>query len=248
MEIRTFGNEERTLVCAGLLKEALGEGRVGRLIVLPIPTSVDEKNIKGTDVSLGEIAALTDENTAVIGYDIPGEITQRGEKVGAKLFDASLDEDFLLENAELTARGTVGYILTNSKLDASDMRIGIVGYGRIGKRILRLLLFLGAKIMLYTTRKEVALSMCQTGVPACVIDENCDFSGLDILINTAPARQIDEEKLDKETLIIDLASGNVFDRKEGVVKLSSVPTKYYPVSAGKVYAKAAYKALFGGEL
>lgn len=248
MEIRTYGGEERTLECERRLSGALCDGAFGRLIILPVPTSPDGEYIKGTSVLVTDVAELVEVDTAVVGYNIPPPIVSRAGQVGARLFDAAFDEDFLLENAELTARGAVGYILTSFKCDPSDMKIGIVGYGRIGKCLLRLLLFLKARVTLYTTRREVALSMCEVGVPACVIDENCDFSGLDILINTAPARQINPSRLDEKTKTIDLASGNVFDGAEGVVKLSSVPTKYYPITAGRVYAMAAERALSGGKV
>ncbi len=248
MEIRVFGIEERVAESARLLSDRRSREESGRLILLPIPTSIDGLYIKGTDYTAYDIAALTDSETVIIGYNIPSPITDKAEKVGARIFDALHDEQFLSDNAELTARGALGYILTGSKKDIADMHIGIVGYGRIGMRLLRLLLFFGAKITLYTTRPEVALEMGKIGVSACAPDENADLSGLDILINTAPARQINPYLLDQKTQIIDLASGNVFRGAERLTLLSAVPAKYYPLSAGRVYAERAFSKLFGGEL
>lgn len=247
MEIRTFGGGERLVECEGVLSGRLSRFE-GELILLPVPTTRDNRYINGTDLTVDEILPLIKRNTAVTGYNIPKKILDRVVDVGARGFDAAMDEEFLTDNAELTARGTIGYILTNMKTDLSEMSVGVVGYGRIGMRLIRLLLLFGAKITLYTRRRETALEMCEMGISASVIGEECDFSGLDILINTAPARQIDESALPEATQIIDLASGSAFVPSERVVRLPSIPARYYPLTAGRLYAKAILRNLWGEEL
>ncbi len=246
MEIRTFGGGARMALCESLLSDASLDG-FSRLILLPIPTARDNKYITGTAVTVGEIAAMLDFDTAVAGYNIPSEITERGRIVGAKIYDGALEEDFLCKNAELTARGAVGYILTHSKCDLADMSCGVVGYGRIGMRMVRWLLSFGAKITVYTNRPSVAVELCEAGVSASVVGEECDFCGLDLLINTAPARQIDEGKLPDDLQIIDLASGSIFEPSKRLIKLSSIPDAFYPLTAGRLYAEGIARA-FGGEV
>ncbi len=246
MEIRTFGEGERLAECEGVLSGRLS-CREGELILLPIPT-VRDRYINGTDLTVDEILPMIQQNTAVAGYNIPKKIADRAGEVGASVFDAALCEEFLTDNAELTARGTLGYILTNMKTDLSEMQVGVVGYGRIGMRLIRLLLIFGAKITLYTRRRKTALDMCEMGISASVIGDECDFSGLDMLINTAPARQIDESALPESTRVIDLASGSAFSPSERVVRLPSIPDRYYPLTAGRLYAKAILGNLWGEEL
>ena len=242
MEIRRFGVGGRLRECERLLRASLASS-AGRLILLPIPTTRDNKYISTTDVTISSVASLITTDTAVVGYNIPPEISAGAESVGAMLFDAGKDEDFLMENARVTANGALGYILTHSIKDIADMRIGIVGYGRIGKELMRLLLLLGAEITVFTARETVALELGEMGISARVIDLDTDFSHLDMLINTTPKRQIDESRLPRGLDIIDLASGNIFEPSRGVTKLSSIPDAFYPETAGRLYAEATIKFL-----
>lgn len=231
MEILTFGVGGRQRECARILNATLS-GK-GRLIVLPIPTTRDNKYITDTDTTPEEIRKMLDDKTALVGYKLPKALADSA----AIVYDASLDEDFLLENAVLTANGTLGYILTHSEKDISRLKIGVVGYGRIGKELLRLLLLMGSSPRLYTTRERVALELGNMGVNAEIIHNGTDFFGLDMLINTAPARLIDTDLVSVDTVIIDLASGRAIDPDERLVKLASVPDAMYPKTAGELYAK-----------
>ncbi len=231
MEIITFGVGGRQKECAEILNATLSGG--GRLIVLPIPTTRDNKYITDTATTTREIEEMLDGKTALVGYKLPSALTDSA----AVVYDASLDEDFLLENAVLTANGTLGYILTHSEKDISRLKIGVVGYGRIGKELMRLLLLMGSFPRLYTTRESVALELGNMGINAEIIYNGTDFFGLDILINTAPARIIDPRLVSKDTMIIDLASGRTIDPDERLVKLSSVPDTMYPKTAGELYAR-----------
>lgn len=245
MEIRLFGGGGRLRECERILKEALGNLGEGSLLLLPIPTARDKKYITDTAVAIEEILPLLPGATAVVGYNIPDILRARAETLGVPIFDASLDEEFLLENARLTANGTLGHLLTETDKDIADLRFGVVGYGRIGKELLRLLLLLGSEVKLYTTRQSVALELGEAGVSTEVISPDTDFSELDILINTAPARQIDESRLPSTLEIIDLASGSIFEPSGRLTKLPSIPDKMYPKSAGRLYAEAILRFLEG---
>lgn len=245
MEIRTFGSGGRQGECARILEERLA-ARDGRLLLLPIPTSRDKKYITGTSTAVEDILPLLDRGTYVVGYNIPSAIADGAREAGVFVYDAGEDEDFLLDNAELTARGTLGYLLTHSQHDLSELNIGVVGYGRIGVRLIRLLLLFGANLAVYTGRRRVAMELCEMGLSAGVIGDELDLSSLDILINTAPARQINEADLPEKTDIIDLASGSIFKPSGRLVKLASIPDSMYPLTAGRLYAEAALRALGGG--
>lgn len=228
--------------CARVLDGRLSK-RCGRLVLLPIPTTRDNKYISGSDTSIDGVGRLLTSGTTLAGYSVPPMLCRAAEEVGCLVYDGALDEDFLIANAELTARGAVGYILTNSKKDLSDMRVGVVGYGRIGMRLTSWLLRFGSHITVYTNRPEVAAELWESGVSAELMLCGCDFSTLDLLINTAPARQIDEGRLPRELKIIDLASGNIFTPSDRLTKLPSIPELYYPITAGRLYADAILRSI-----
>ena len=245
MKILTFGGGARMAECERLLSAVDFPENIGSLIILPIPTARDNKYISGTALTVGEIAAMLDSSTAVAGYEIPAEILDRVAEVGSTVYDGATDEDFLTKNAELTARGAVGYILTNSKRDIADMSVGVVGYGRIGMRLVRWLLPFGCNLTVYTNRPEIAIELCESGVSAELVSDIADLTHLDLLINTAPARQIDDSLLHENLTVIDLASGSIFKDSRGVIKLASIPNVFYPLTAGRVYADGIIGALGG---
>ena len=243
MEIRTIGGGRRLCEAERVLCSGRCSGFDGRIILLPIPTSKDKKYITSTERTIASILPLILEGSLVVGYDIPKEISDRATLVGALLYDGGLDEEFLIRNAVLTARGAIGYLLTAFDRDISDMKIGIVGYGRIGSELLRLILTLSSNVRVYTTRRSVAIELGESGVEAEVVSEDSDFSDLNLLINTAPARQISLSRLPEDVGVIDLASGINFDPSPRVIRLSSIPEAYYPITAGRLYAGAVEKLL-----
>lgn len=242
MEIRLIGGGGRIRECGSILESRL-EGRDGRLLLLPIPTTRDNIFINSTNTTVKSVAELIDGSTVVAGYSIPEAIVRKARESGAPLFDASLDEDFLLENAKISANGALGYILTHSLKDLGDMRVGIVGYGRIGREMTRLCLLFGAYVRLFTARESVALELGEMGIDARLIDGAADLSDLDILVNTTPKRQIDEGTIPREIDVIDLASGSIFEPSARLIKLSSIPDAFYPKTAGLLYARAILRFL-----
>ena len=244
MEIRLISGGGRVRECGRILTLALGK-KDGRLIILPIPTTRDNIFINSTSTTIKSIVDQIDENTVVAGYGVPGEIFAGANEMGALVCDASLDERFLLENARISANGALGYILTHSPKDMGDMKIGIVGYGRIGQEMSRLCLLFGAYVRLYTARESVALELGEMGIDAELIDGKENFADLDLIVNTTPKRQIEDSRIPREIEIIDLASGSIFDPSERLIKLSSIPEAFYPVTAGRLYAAAILRFLEG---
>ena len=232
MEILSFGGGRRLRECQRLLEITSG-GLTGRLILLPIPTTRDNIYLNGSDMPLSSVSSLLRPGDTLAGYGIVPHLAPEGVSV----YDAALDERFLYENALISARGALGYILTNFPRDIADMSLGLVGYGRIGRALLRYLLALGADPTVYTRREEIALELGADGVKCSVLQSESDLSSLDILINTTPQRQIDESRLGKETVILDLASGSIFSDSPRLVKLASIPEAYYPLTAGRLYAE-----------
>lgn len=238
MEICRFGVGGRQCACEAALSE-IEAARYERLVLLPIPTTRDGEHISATDTPLSEILSLVGRGVLVAGYNIPDALGEEIISFGGEVYDAALDEDFLVENAEITAEGALGKILCDFKKAPRDLKVGIVGYGRIGKALARLLLFLGARVKVYTRRDAVRLSLAEYGIESSHGESVCDYDGLDVLFNTAPARFPTEiaASLSGHTVLFDLASGRCFEDGVEFIKLSSVPDVMYPDTAGKIYAR-----------
>lgn len=240
MNLETYGTGER-------LSEAAKQSSrlpIEHLVLLPVPTTKDGVYINKTDITLSDTLCNTKRGSVLVGYGLPEEYKNNAEKLGCRVLDLEGDEDFQAENAALTAFGALGYILTSDKRAPTDVKFGVIGYGRIGSRITGILLFLGARVKVFTSKLSVARSLCECGVDsACVpkLSREYDFSGIEILINTAPkdmSAAFSDGKIPDGMRVIELASGKNFEGVDGVEYLPALPEKMYPRSAGAAYARA----------
>lgn len=240
MTIETYGRGERLGRAAKMLREA----SFPHLVLLPVPTTKDKKFVTGTDIPLEDTLVNLSSESIVVGYSLPEEYKKSVFLRGSRVIDLSLDEEYLRENAYLTALGTLGYLLTGYSRQLCGMRIGIIGYGRIGKELLRLFLFFGARPRVYTLRSDVAFSLAARGVDASV-GYGIDFNDVDILINTAPTDLsfLLDKSFSSEKRIIELASGENFGEEERVERLAAIPERMYPESAAESYARAVKRLL-----
>jgi len=242
MTILAFDGSGRTKACVSILASSGLLGGFEQAFVLPIP-SVDGDKIKGTDTGIDELIGRSGVGTLVAGYGLPPEVTAALHERGAVVCDCMGEEQFLLANGYLTADACVGIILTTENRAPKDLKIGVVGYGRIGKRLVEELLYLGAEVKVYTTRRETALELCADGISAEISSKDACLSGLDILINTAPAVIFDT--MPEGLRVIDLASGDNFPGI-AVEKYPSVPAKMFPYSSGRIYGEAVERLALGG--
>ncbi len=255
MNILTYGNDKRVSVCRYRIEERLERMTdpvpdLSRILLLPIPSSKDEKTVNGTNIPLSDLLPLAAPGTLTVGYGLPDAFRLGIRERGGLIADVSRDEEFGRENAALSALGVLGYLLNTSPCAPADLTVGIVGYGRIGRELLRMLLFLGADVRVYSGKETVCHELGKYGVPAVRVcygrDEKTDFSGLSVLVNTAPARLVRAEDLpDPPPRILEVASGDNLPASLPVERLPSLPGRMYPESAGIAYADAVFRMLLG---
>ena len=190
------------------------------------------------------------EKSLVIGYEVPSFLHDLD---GVEVFDLACDERFLWRNARLCALGMVGILLTEHTRVPSEMRIGVIGYGRIGKEVCDLLAFLGAPLVVFTSNSEVVPSLQRQKastvlvnwkeksvftVNECLQNSGIPFS-LDILINTSPAPMGEVFYEGFRGTVYDLASGKPIPERVTHTRLASLPMRMYAKSAGF----AVYRAI-----
>ena len=238
MIIHSYESSQRSDACIDYLRTSGIAKYIERVILLPIPTTRDNQYISNTKVYINDILDRIDGKTLVSGYGLPDGFISEARRRGACVLDLEEDEDFLLENASLTALCALGIFLGSTKSAPSDVSVGIVGYGRIGKRLTNLFLYLGSGVKVFTSRDGTRLELCEYGVASASSARDADLLGLDILINTAPAVIFDPASIPPELRVIDLASGDNFPGLCGVEKYPSVPAKMFPNSAGRAWGRA----------
>ncbi|MBQ7343472.1 MAG: hypothetical protein IJW53_01765 [Clostridia bacterium] len=246
MIIHSYENGLRADACIDYLRGSEYARNRNKIVLLPIPTTKDKCTIFNTKVYIDEVLDEIYEGDVVSCYGLPENFSRFIEERGAVTVDLSFDEEFLLENAELTALSALGIFLGSTRLSPREVSVGIVGYGRIGKKLTSLFLFLGAKVRVFTSRESTRLELCEWGVASAVSAEGADLSGLDLLINTAPAPIFRRESIPEGLRIMELASGENFDGISGVERYPSVPAKMFPYSAGRAWGRAIERHLREG--
>ncbi len=247
MIIHSYETGRRSEACRDRLRCSSALKYIKEVYLLPIPTTKDNKTILGTNIDISEVFKLADEFSLVVGYGIPKHLYNE-ESLPCPVYDLLYDEEFLTENARLTAEAALGIILTSTDRSIADMAVGIVGYGRIGKALARLLLCLGANVKIFTSTRSTRLDLCECGVSAAESGIDADLSGIDILVNTAPAVLFEENgvcRVPRGLRVMELASGNNFPSLSSVERYPSIPAKMYPVSAGNLWAESIEKFMRG---
>ena len=125
------------------------------------------------------------------------------------VFDIMKDEEYLRENAYLTAEGAVYALMGSVPRTVRGMDCMVVGWGRIGRELCRLLHKMGARVRVMTRRREAwpEIEMCG-GVPGLTDKIYTYISDSSTVFSTPPYPVIGRRELERagNAVIIDLAS------------------------------------------
>ena len=242
MTTKVYENSLRAERLLELLLSSPDVLRFSEIIILPIPTTRDGVTVSGCGIPLHDVVDEAHAGTLVLGYGLPEWFTDLLSTLGASFVDVARDEEFLVGNASLTALATLGVLLDNGRAALSDLKIGIVGYGRIGRALLRDLLYFGADVTVFTSRESVRVELGEMGIRSEGVTRDADIGGLDILINTAPAVSAFLDEIPDTVRIIELASGENFPSLT-VEKYPSLPARKFPLSAGGEWYRSVIRAL-----
>lgn len=169
-----------------------------------------------------------------------------------------LDKNFLEYNSKLTAQGVLKLIFDNIQSDITDLKIALVGYGKCGEAIGRLLIANDTDVTVFSRSLLSRINCEKQGCSWKNINEiNSNFTDYDVIINTVPANIISSKAINSLTarnLYIEVASQPYgFDISEADLKGFkyingySLPGRFTPVSAGKNIAQTVMRMIKEGE-
>lgn len=227
-----------------------------KYIILPVPASRNKKFINApfsnSDIVLSEKLFLNLKNKVVFA-GIVSSLIEDVKPSGLHIRDYYQREDFLIPNALLTAEGAVSIALKEYDKSIFSSRCLVVGFGRIGKILAKLLKNMGAKVTVSARNvKDISLAKISgfETINVSKINEKIDF---DLIFNTVPALVLDAgvlRYLSSARMIIDLASApggtDKFAAEELGIKLIpalGIPGKCFPEAAGEVIADVIYKMI-----
>lgn len=244
-------NMESVEMCP-TLEEAVNNSKV---IVGPIPLSSDRRKLS---TPFGRNNVELEEFVKVLKgkYLIAGNIGIKDELDTNEIqfTDLLKREEFSVLNTIATAEGTIQIAMEETQRTVHGTNVLVMGFGRIGKVLAKMLDGIGAKVYCEARKNEDISWIKAYGYnPIHLNDLDDNLGKFDIIINTIPFQLLVGERLDlikKEAIIIDLASnpGGV-DRKSArekglkVIWALSLPAKVAPLTSAEFIKETLYHVL-----
>lgn len=234
------------------LEEAIKNSKV---VVGPVPLSSDRRRLS-TPFGRNSVE-LTDFISAIKGkYLIAGNIGIKDEldAKGIQYTDLLKREEFSVLNTIATAEGTIQIAMEETQRTLHGSNVLVMGFGRIGKVLAKMLNGIGAKVYCEARKNEDISWIKAYGYnPIHLNDLDENLGKFEIIINTIPFQLLEGKRLDlikKDAVIIDLASnpGGV-DRKAArekklkVIWALSLPAKVAPLTSAEFIKETLYHVL-----
>ncbi|MDR3263873.1 MAG: hypothetical protein LBT30_06150 [Clostridiales bacterium] len=194
-------------------------------------------------LSADEARKITD-GSKVFGFVQSGEIEDIFAAKGVDFVNVFTGEEFACKNALITADGTLMLVAENTEIIFADMKILVVGFGRVGKSLAKIFKAVSGRVDVLTfDRKECASAILFSDSQYCSF-ERVKFDTYDVVINTVPAQLINRHvvaRFKKDVFLLELASEPGGFDKEAVKKngikylyVPGLPAKVAPISAAKI--------------
>lgn len=225
-------------------------------VLLPLPATYDGKTVAlpMSDHSWSAQALMESMHErgmdCLCGGKLPTDWKSTAQSYGIETFDYYAVEEFAVSNAVPTAEGAIEIAMHQLPVTLDGSELLVIGYGRIGKILARKLQALGAQVTVSARRQSDFAWIRANGMRTAETGKLSELFAKGYhpcaLFNTVPARVLDRDALsllDRETRIIDLASGQsgvditaAAELGLSVIWALSLPGKCAPVTAGRIIA------------
>lgn len=198
-------------------------------LLLPVPCREDVSEI---------IKKLSLDVTVLGGF------LDKPELAGYKKLDLLQDERYLATNAQITAQCAMSMAANALPVTWDNCPVLIIGWGRIGKCLARLLKYCGAEVSV-AARKERDRAMISALGMEAESPENLTFilKRYRVIFNTVPCPILSEEQTAHcrpDCLKMELASKSGIAGKD-IAAAKGLPGKCAPESAGKLIARTVLR-------
>ncbi|MGJ0845131.1 dipicolinate synthase subunit DpsA [Tissierella praeacuta] len=284
MRISVLGGDERSVKLANLLQEdgnhidlfgfdnlkvdglKISENldlaiEKSNIVIGPLPCSKDNillnTPLYSKEIKIEEIFNKMNSNQVFIGGKISNEISNIAKHYNIDTVDFLKREEMAVLNAIPTAEGAIQVAMEKMEITIHGSNIMILGFGRIGKILAKMLQGIGANVYIEARNYSDLAWVSTYGYNPIHLSEMKDYlQEMNVVFNTIPSMILNEEmllKLNKECLVVDLASipgGVDFKRAEelgiNTVWALGLPGKVAPMTAARIMKDTIYNII--GEL
>lgn len=196
-------------------------------LLLPIPSFEADGSIKGGG-DLTDILARLPKTVTIIGGNL-----NRPELAEYETLDLLTDPWYLARNANITAHCALELALAKLPVTLEKCPVLVVGWGRIGKCLAKLLHGLGANVTVAARKESRRVMIDALGYRSCPIEE-IHTEKYRLIINTVPAMVLPTAP--GTALKMDLASVSGIGGKD-VLHARGLPGLLAPESSGALIAQ-----------
>ncbi|NLK86841.1 MAG: dipicolinate synthase subunit DpsA [Clostridiaceae bacterium] len=229
-----------------------------QIVIGPLPCTNDNEVLNTpfhkNKIYINEVFRKMKKNQLFIAGRISDRITQMAKAYNVYTIDLLEREEMAVLNCIPTAEGAIQIAMEELPVTLNGSKILILGYGRLGKVLTRMLSGIGAEVWAEARKFSDLAWMKANGINAVHINDLDDYLGrMDVIYNTIPSRILNSDRLEKlgrECLVIDLASkpgGVDFDRAKllgiKVIWALSLPGKVAPVTAANYMKQTIYNII-----
>lgn len=228
------------------------------VVIGPLPCSNDNETLNAPfhpqKIYINEIFKKMSKNQLFIAGRISEKVIHLAEVYNVYIADLLEREEMAVLNAIPTAEGAIQIAMEETSITLHGANVIVLGFGRIGKILSKMLLGLGANVYVEARKySDIAWIKSYGYHPVYISELGLYLQDIDIIFNTIPSVVLDIEilkKIHRECLIIDLASkpGGVDFEKAGELGLKtiwalSLPGKVAPVTAAKFIKETVYNII-----
>ncbi len=237
------------------LKEAVEYADV---IIGSLPFSTDDININAPFanevIQVGAAFNLMSEKQVLIGGKLSAEHEKKLKNKNLKSADYFKREEMQVLNAIPTAEGAIQIAMEETPFTLHNSNVMVLGYGRIGKVLSKMLHGIGAKVHVEARSfSDLAWIRSNGYISVCPRELKEYLPRMNVVFNTIPQMILDRELLrsiDSNCTVIDLASkpsGVDFEAagELGIKAVSALglPGKVAPVTAAMVIKDTIYNII-----
>jgi dipicolinate synthase subunit A len=208
---------------------------------------VSSPSPKVTHLLLPVPTGLSEESLETLLTQLPPDVTVLGgnlDRYRCRKLDLLKDETYLAENAAITADCALRLAGQHLGILFRRCPVLVIGWGRIGKCLSRMLEALGADVTV------AARKVSDRAMAGALGYETADLSRLPLprfrlIFNTAPAPVLSAQQLQtcpRNCVKIDLASSRGLEGDD-VIWARGLPGKMLPESSGKLIADTAVRLI-----
>lgn len=229
------------------------------IIIGPVPMTNDSQNLSAPfseeKIAIEELLnEMANKNKMFLAGQLSEKTISMIQERNINYIDLLKREELVVLNTIATAEGAIQITMENTQKTIHGSNILIMGFGRVGKVLAKMLDGIGAKVSCEARKNsDIAWIKAYGYTPLHLSELENELGNYDIIINTIPFQILDENRLryiKKDCTIVDLSSnpGGVDRRaaRELGIKLIwalSLPGKVAPMTSAEFIKETLYHIL-----